>query len=107
MPLFLMQTGCPPTRSTSPNPCRPWSAMSRTASPSTAPGVKWIASYAVLGPCDYIDIFEAPDNAAATQVSILMRTYGCADSQVWPALEWSSFKRLLADLPEVPPASRP
>lgn len=24
------------------------------------PQVKWLANYLVLGPCDYLDLFEAP-----------------------------------------------
>jgi uncharacterized protein with GYD domain len=36
------------------------------------PGVKWLSNYAVLGPCDYLDIFDAPDADAATKVSLLV-----------------------------------
>ncbi len=38
--------------------------------------VRWIANYAVLGPCDYLDIFEAPDSDTATKVALLVRSFG-------------------------------
>jgi uncharacterized protein with GYD domain len=64
------------------------------------PEVTWKASYAVLGPCDYIDIFEAPDNEVATKVATLIRTFGHATTEVWPATEWARFKELVHGLSE-------
>lgn len=63
------------------------------------PDVRWQASYVVLGPADYIDIFTAPDNAVATRVATIIRTFGHATTEIWPATEWKQFVSLTRDLP--------
>ena len=67
------------------------------------PEVVGNSSYAVLGPCDYLDIFQAPDIETATKVATIVRTFGHADTEVWAATEWETFKKLVEYLP---PAKR-
>lgn len=62
------------------------------------PGVKWLANYAVLGPCDYVDIFEAPDSEAATKVALLIRSFGHATTETWVATPWDRFLSLATGL---------
>jgi uncharacterized protein with GYD domain len=52
-----------------------------------------------MGPYDYVDIFEAPSIQAAMRVSALVRTYGHAHTEVWPALAWPDFKKIVHELP--------
>lgn len=63
------------------------------------PDVKWLHSYALLGPYDYLDIFAAPDMEAALKVSAIIRTFGRAHSEIWGATDWNSFKAILRSLP--------
>lgn len=66
---------------------------------SECPDVKWLKSYAVLGPADYLDIFTAPNIETATKVATIFRTFGHATTEVWGATEWSEFLGLVRDLP--------
>lgn len=62
---------------------------------SACPEVKWTSSYAVLGPYDYIDVFEAPDHEAATKISAIVRTFDHAHTEIWPATEWGRYKDMI------------
>jgi uncharacterized protein with GYD domain len=60
------------------------------------PQVKWIANYAILGPYDYLDIFEAPDEMIAAKVVMIIRSYGHGQTETWTAMPWERFEIVLA-----------
>lgn len=59
------------------------------------PEVTWTANYAVSGPYDYLDIFEAPNNEVAAHVALIVRTTGGAETETWSATSWEAFKGLI------------
>jgi uncharacterized protein with GYD domain len=100
MATFIMLTRVAPEALRTPHGLE---ALERHASDrikAECPDVRWIHNYAVLGPHDYVDIFQAPDIATAMKVAALVRTYGQAHTEVWSAVEWPAFKEILHSLPE-------
>ena len=62
---------------------------------SQCPAVRWIGHYALLGPYDFMDIYEAPDVATAQAVSLISRSEGALAAESWPALAYDEFLSLL------------
>jgi uncharacterized protein with GYD domain len=62
------------------------------------PSIKWLAHYAILGPYDFLDIFEAKSELEATKVSLLSRASGATFAESWTAIPYAEFLNLVADL---------
>jgi uncharacterized protein with GYD domain len=57
--------------------------------------VKWVAHYALLGPYDFMDIYEAPDAETAHKVSMISRAEGAVTAESWQATPYERFLQLL------------
>lgn len=62
------------------------------------PDVKWIAHYSLLGPYDFMDIYEADSDDTATKVSMITRANGALTAESWPAMSWAHFVEIIKDL---------
>jgi len=65
---------------------------------AACPDVTWLAHYAILGPYDYMDIYEAPDLATAHVVSMISRSEGAVTAESWQAMPGEEHLRLLESL---------
>ena len=62
------------------------------------PGVKWQAHYAILGPYDFMDIYDAPDVETAHKVSLISRAEGALAAESWQALPYEKFLKQLEEV---------
>ncbi len=62
------------------------------------PEVKFIAHYALLGPYDFLDIYEAPDEETAAKVSIISLANGAFEAQSWTAIPYKRFVELTEEI---------
>ncbi|MFW9873146.1 MAG: GYD domain-containing protein [Candidatus Thorarchaeota archaeon] len=62
------------------------------------PDIKWIAHYAILGPYDFLDIFEVKNERDAAKVSLLTRSAGATFAESWTAIPYAEFLKLVDDL---------
>ena len=62
------------------------------------PEVKWIDHFALLGPFDFMDIYEAPGEEAAAKVSLITMAKGAVKTETWPALPYKRFLEVAKNL---------
>jgi len=65
---------------------------------TACPDVKWLSHYALLGPYDFMDLYEAPDVETAHRVSLISRAEGALTAESWQALPYDQFLGLMEDL---------
>jgi uncharacterized protein with GYD domain len=59
------------------------------------PDVKFLSHYAILGPYDFMDLYDAPDVETAQKVSLISRAEGAVTAESWQALPYDRFLALL------------
>lgn len=58
------------------------------------PEVKFVAHYALLGPWDFMDIYEAPDQESAAKVAMISLSNGAFSAETWNAIQYRRFVEL-------------
>lgn len=62
------------------------------------PEVKFIAHYALLGPYDFMDIYEAADERSAAKVSLISRSRGAFQVESWAAIPSADLVNLAEEI---------
>ena len=62
------------------------------------PEVKFIAHYGLLGPFDFVDIYEAPDAETAAKVSMISLANGALQAESWMAIPYKKIVELADEI---------
>jgi len=100
MMIFVMLTRLSPGALHSPRSLEELERQVKEEIHADCPEVEWVHNYAILGDCDYLDIFKAPDMETALKVATIVRTFGHAHTEMWTATEWRAYKDIIRELPE-------
>jgi len=98
MGTYVMLTKVSPESMAAPAKLKTLEEDVKTKVKQYCPQVKWIANYAVLGPYDYLDVFEAPDELMASRVATIVRSFGHATTETWTAIPWAKFRTMVDEL---------
>jgi uncharacterized protein with GYD domain len=98
MATYVLLTKISPESMASPDRLKKLEEEVKQRISKSCPQVRWLANYAVLGPYDYLDIFEAPDELTAGKVATIVRSFGHATTETWGAIPWDRFKGMVQQL---------
>ena len=62
------------------------------------PEVNFLAHYALLGPYDFLDIYESPDEETAAKVSLISLQSGAFQAESWVAIPYKRFVELVEEI---------
>jgi uncharacterized protein with GYD domain len=58
------------------------------------PDVRFLCHYAMLGPYDFLDIYDAPDAETAAKVSLVSLAEGASAAESWTLIPYDRFVEL-------------
>ncbi len=102
MPIYVMLTKVSPDATKNPSDLVELEKEVKASIEKNCPGVKWIKNLAVFGPYDYLDIFQASSDEEAAKVAMIVRSFGHATTETWPAIEWEKFKDNITHIRKAP-----
>lgn len=62
------------------------------------PDVKWLDHYALLGPYDFMDIYEAKDEKVAIKVSMITMAKGAVKAESLLALPYAEYLKTIKEI---------
>jgi len=62
------------------------------------PEVKFLAHYALFGPYDFMDIYEAPNEETAAKVSMISLANGALTAESWVAIPYRRILELAEEI---------
>ena len=62
------------------------------------PGITFIAHYALLGPYDFMDIYEVESEEDAARISMITLANGATKAESWTAIPYNRFIELAREL---------
>ncbi len=98
MPIFVLMTRLSPEAVHSAGARRAMGKEWLKKVAKSCPKVKFLAHYAILGPYDFMDLYEAPDVETAHRVSLISRAEGAVSAESWQALPYDRFLKLLEEV---------
>ena len=60
--------------------------------------MKFVAHYGLLGPFDFLDIYEAPDEETAAKVSMISLANGAFQAESWMAIPYKKLVKLAQEI---------
>ncbi len=98
MPTFVLMTKLAPDLMREPTRRKDIGREWKTAVDQLCPEVKWIAHYSLLGPYDFMDIYEAPDAEVAAKVSLITMARGALKAESWTAISYGRYLEIAEEV---------
>ncbi|MBM4396018.1 MAG: GYD domain-containing protein [Deltaproteobacteria bacterium] len=98
MPTYVLMTKLTPTVMNQPGKRKEYGREWKETVDRLCPGVRWVAHYALLGPYDFMDIYEAPDAETAARVSLITHATGAQKAESWPAVPYGRFVEIAQEV---------
>jgi uncharacterized protein with GYD domain len=98
MPTFALLTKLAPEEASDPRSReehgKEWLSRVKTR----CPGVKWLSHYLVLGPHDFLDLYEADDVEEAAKVAMISLSHGALSAETWTLIPYQRYLHLAKDV---------